>query len=254
MESIEIIPVDASNVDQLGFYCYRSKKNTIGYQSKLAWLKSRFQEGLRVKLLHIDGRLAGFIEFTPAESAWRVLNARGYFVIHCLYSMGRYQRKGYRGLLLQECLEEASAEEKAGVAVVVGDSTFLPGRDIFEKASFQIGESCLDDFEILYHSNDGSVKPSFPTNWEQRRSAFGDGFQLIYAPQCPYNAMYLEVVEAIGEQYGIPTNIVELKDSKEIQAKAPTPVGVYTLLLDGEVILHHPALKKDLVKIMESRV
>lgn len=254
MKNIEIIPVDRTNVDRLGFYCYRSKKKTVGYQSKLDWLKQRFDEGLRVKLLHIEGRLAGFIEYSTAETAWRVLKAPGYYVIHCLYTMGRYQGKGYRTILLKDCMEEAKKLGKEGVAGVVGESTFLPDRDIFDKNGFQSADSCLGSFEILHQPLNGSESPTFPMDWDQRRKSFGDGFQVIYAPQCPYNATYLEVVEKVGEQYGIPTNVIELKDSQEIQAKAPTPVGVYSLLHDGEVILHHPVLEKDLLKLMKVRM
>ena len=52
----------------------------------------------------------------------------------------------------------------------------------------------------------------------------------------------------VGKDLGIPTKIVELKSSNELQSKAPTPVGVYALIHDGEVILNHPVLEKDLRK------
>jgi GNAT superfamily N-acetyltransferase len=253
MNTVEIIPVDESNVDQLGFYCYRSKKKTLGYQSKLDWLKQRFRDGLRIKLLHIDGRLAGFIEYMPAESAWRVLTAPGYLVVHCVYTMGRYQGQGFRSLLVQECIQEAKALNKAGVAVVVGESTFLPGRDIFEKNAFSTSATAMGHFELLHKPLNGSSIPSFPTDWPSRLKPFQHGFHVIYTPQCPYNVMYLDAVRNVGEQYGIPTQIVELTSSQEIQRRAPTPVGVYALIHDGEVILHHPTTEKDLLKLMEAR-
>jgi hypothetical protein len=38
---VKIITVDATNVAQQGFFCYKSKPKTEGYRRKLAWLNSR---------------------------------------------------------------------------------------------------------------------------------------------------------------------------------------------------------------------
>lgn len=47
----EILNVNAENVDEYGFFCMRSKPKSKGYQNKLAWMKKRFKEGLKVKIL-----------------------------------------------------------------------------------------------------------------------------------------------------------------------------------------------------------
>ena len=57
---MKIIDVNETNVDSRGFFCYMSKKKSIGYQRKLAWLKNRFAEGLRIRILELPDR--GFIE------------------------------------------------------------------------------------------------------------------------------------------------------------------------------------------------
>jgi hypothetical protein len=45
---VDIITVDASNVDRYGFFCYKSKPKTAGYRQKRQWLEERFAEGLRL--------------------------------------------------------------------------------------------------------------------------------------------------------------------------------------------------------------
>jgi hypothetical protein len=41
---------------------------------------------MRIKLiLTIDGKQAGFLEYIPGEYTWRVINAPGYLVIHCIW-------------------------------------------------------------------------------------------------------------------------------------------------------------------------
>jgi len=53
----ELIDVGLENVDQTGFFCYMSKKKTEGYQLKLAWLKNRFSEGMKIKMLPLPEQL-----------------------------------------------------------------------------------------------------------------------------------------------------------------------------------------------------
>ena len=94
-QGYEIVTVDAGNVDRLGFFCYMSKPKAPGYRQKRDWLLARFAEGLRIKMLHeTGGRTVGFIETIPGEYAWRVVNALGYTVIHCLWVVGQGKGKG----------------------------------------------------------------------------------------------------------------------------------------------------------------
>lgn len=99
--------IDAENVDRLGFFCYKSKPKTDGYQNKLTWVKDRLEEGMRIKILYDGGRSVGFIEYIPGEHAWRAVEARDYLVIHCLWIVGSGKGKGYGSRLLNECIEDA---------------------------------------------------------------------------------------------------------------------------------------------------
>ena len=91
----EIIEVDETNVSQQGFFCYKSKPKAEGYRRKLNWLKNRFLEGMKTKIVYENGRSVGFIEYIPGESAWRAVNADDYLVIHCIWVVGRGKKKGY---------------------------------------------------------------------------------------------------------------------------------------------------------------
>ena len=83
-KTVEILTVDGSNVDEHGFFCYKSKPKSEGYQNKLGWLREPFDNGLRIKMIHEGERSVGFIEYVPGEHSWRVVDAPGYLVIHCL--------------------------------------------------------------------------------------------------------------------------------------------------------------------------
>jgi len=49
--ALELVDVGAEHVDKTGLFCFMSKKKSEGYQRKLAWLKDRFAEGMRIKML-----------------------------------------------------------------------------------------------------------------------------------------------------------------------------------------------------------
>lgn len=51
-EYIEIVSVDAANVEEYGFFCYKSKPKSVGYGQKLDWLRQRFAEGMRIRILY----------------------------------------------------------------------------------------------------------------------------------------------------------------------------------------------------------
>jgi len=88
----EMIDVGVENIDRTGFFCFMSKKKSEGYQRKLAWLKDRFAEGMRIKMLALPER--GFIEYIPGEHAWRAVHADGYLLVHCLWVVGKSRGKG----------------------------------------------------------------------------------------------------------------------------------------------------------------
>jgi len=53
---VEIVTVDATNVAEQGFFCYKSKRKSVGYRKKLNWLEQRFSESMRIKILYEGDR------------------------------------------------------------------------------------------------------------------------------------------------------------------------------------------------------
>jgi hypothetical protein len=50
----EIIDINEDNVDLDGLFCKKSQKKQIGYQNKVTWIKKRFKEGLKYKMLMMN--------------------------------------------------------------------------------------------------------------------------------------------------------------------------------------------------------
>ena len=129
-KEIEIVEVDGDNVSKTGFFCYMSKKKSEGYQRKLKWLKARFAEGMKIKIIEQGGR--GFIEYIPGEYAWRAVNAEGYLFIHCLWVVGKSKGKGCGSLLLNDCVKEAKRLRMKGLAMVTTEAGDSSGRGLGE--------------------------------------------------------------------------------------------------------------------------
>ena len=88
-----LIDVKEDNVSATGFFCCMSKRKSQGYRRKLDWLRLRFAEGIKIKMLGQGQR--GFIEYLPGEYAWRPVNADGFMMIHCLWVVGKSKGKKY---------------------------------------------------------------------------------------------------------------------------------------------------------------
>lgn len=249
----EITTVDASNVDRLGFFCYMSKPKSPGYRQKLAWLESRFAEGMRIKILHEQGgRDVSFIEYIPGEFAWRAVHAPGYLVIHCLWVVGKGKGKGYGTRLVQECLDDAHAQRLNGVVMVASDRVWLAGKEIFLKNGFVEISQAPPSFQLLVHRFDSGRKPAFPTDWEARMERFGGGITVIRTPQCPYIENGTQAVLEAAQARGIPAKVVEFQSAREVQELSPSPYGVFGILYDGKLLSYHYLLPKDFDKLLNA--
>ncbi len=132
---VELVDLSLTNIDKCDVVCVRGGKNKTGIHSKKDWLKERFKEGLCFKQLIVDGRSWGFIEYLPAEYAWRPISAPGYLFIDCLRVIGRQKGNGYGKMLLDACLNDAEATN--GVAVLSTPHNFAVKKSFFLKQCFK---------------------------------------------------------------------------------------------------------------------
>jgi hypothetical protein len=76
---------------------YRGNKaaKNEGHRRKSDWLKKRYAEGLRYKVLRSrEFGDIGMIEYALGSHAWRPVEVEGYFGIHCLMVNGKHKGKG----------------------------------------------------------------------------------------------------------------------------------------------------------------
>jgi hypothetical protein len=208
-----IIDVNEANISQYPSTCFLNPKN-VGYQIKAEWLKERFSEGLKIKLLYLenDKKCHGFIEY-----------------------VNKFKNKGYGSLLVGECVKDAEKQGKAGVAVIASDGPFMANKDLFLKNGFREVQK-LGVFTLLVKQLKKAAEPKFK-DCEKKLSNYEE-LTIVYSKQCPWVARFMsELPETIKEK-GLEINVVELKTAEQAQA-APSIYAVFNMVNDGKLLADH---------------
>jgi hypothetical protein len=248
-EGFKIVTVDASNVEQEGFFCYKSKRKSAGYQNKLNWLKARLDEGMVIKIVYEGKRSVAFIEYTPAEVAWRVVKAPDHLVIHCLWTVGKGKSKGYGSRLIKECVADARAMDKQGVVMVSSEGVWLAGKEIFLKNGFEAIDQAPPSFDLLVKPLHDGPPLAFPTDWAARAMAFGSGMTVLYTDQCPYIHDAVRQAREAFEGYGIATQAIKLESSEEMQVRSPSPYGIFGIVYEGKLFSYHYLGRREIKRL-----
>ena len=241
-EKATIIDADIQTVGNYGLCGYRDPKNP-GYSQKLEWLKQRFEDGMRIKVLHSekDGTV-GSIEYLPGEYAWRGVHAPGYMFIHCLFILKKaYKGRGYGSQLVEACEKDALDRKKHGVAVVTSKSTWMAKKELFLKRGYQITEDAPPHYQLLVKRfSDDAPLPTFSGNWKGKLARHAEGLTIIHSDQCPYVIKTMNEIPAVArEEFGIEPTIVDLPNCQLAQ-ESPNPYGVFSIVWNGELVADHP--------------
>jgi GNAT superfamily N-acetyltransferase len=254
MEDVQVVDTNADNILEYGVCGSRNIKNA-GFAAKVAWLKARWPEGMKIKTLFSDtDGMQGMIEYLPGEYCWRPVDAGGYMFVHCIFVgiQKAYKGKGYGSLLLQACLEEAKKRKMHGVAAVTRRGPFMAGKDIFAKHGFTVVDTAPPDFELVvtrFHKN--APVPKFKGDQAKRLSLYRQGLTIVRADQCPYSVKNVaEMVGTARTVFGLQPRIVTLGSCEEAQ-NSPCPFGTFCIVHDGKVIACHPISNTRFTNIMK---
>lgn len=247
---MKLIDVTADNVQKLGFFCKMSQPKSDGYRRKMGWLQARFGEGLRIKLLDLQQGGRGFIEYLPGEHAWRAVNSRGFMFIHCLWVVGASKGKGYATQLLKACIADAKREGCKGVAMLASAGNWLMSPDLLEKNGFAQVDAAPPTYSLWALPFGKTRNPSLPDDWSARAKRLGRGLTVVRSDQCPYLDDAAAFAVGAAKSAGLSFRVVAFEDAKTLQACAPSPYGVFALVLDGRVLSHHYLLPKQLKPLL----
>src|SRR3972149_412552 len=215
MREYEIVDTNADNIGGCSFCGYKSGKNE-GHRRKLDWLKKRYAEGLRFKVLRSrEFGDIGMIEYAPGSHAWRPVEAEGYLVIHCLMVNGKHKGKGLGALLLDSCLKDAKKNKCRGVAVVTSSDSFMAER-------------------------------------ERVLKRYKKGLTILAADQCPMVPKCVEDISQAARALGLKPKVVRVRSAKASR-ELPTPYGMFSIIYDGRLIVERPVSGTRFTNIMLKR-
>jgi GNAT superfamily N-acetyltransferase len=229
--------VTPSNREALGIFCIKNRK-AKGYLAKGAWYDRHYEAGLRILIAEDDkGKQLGFIEFVPAEKAWRPVLAPGYLFIHCIMVYGKKERqKGVGSALIQACETRALKDGKQGICTFSSQGAWLAGAQLFEKNGYsQAGES--GRFELWYKPlRKTADQPSFRDR--SGELAKYQGWHLLYSDQCPWHEKSVTDLMDEARDRGIDLKVRRLDNPQEAQ-EAPFGYGTFGLIYNGKLLADH---------------
>ncbi len=252
-ENTRIVNINEENISEYPPSCFLNPKNE-GYLTKVDWLKERFSEGMKIKLLYLgdEKKSAGFIEYVPGEFAWRAVNASGYMFIHCIYINGnKNKEKGLGTLLIDECFKDAEKAGMAGIAVITSEGTFMAGKSLFLKNGFeQVGES-KPSFSLLVRKTSDLPDPSF-RNTEDILKEYS-GLNIVYSDQCPWVSRSIPELKETAEEHGLAIKTRRISCPEDAQ-NAPSVYSTFNLVYDGKLLSDHYISKRRFENILKKEV
>jgi len=234
---MKFINLTPENVNEHGFFCVKNVKSEE-FKKKKDWYSRAYSEGLRIKIMVNEaGKQIGYIEFVPAENAWRPIHAPGFMFIQCLFMYSNKDKNiGNGSLLIKACEEEAKKLNLKGVCTMTSKGTFIADKRLFEKNGFTQVDK-LERFELMTKKfNSKFVDPKL-IDWTKEREKY-QGWHLLYADQCPWHSKSVSALQEVAKEFKINLNIRKLTSSTEAKT-APSGFGTFSLLHDGKLLEDH---------------
>lgn len=247
---MEYIKVTKNNLEQEHICCAISNNKDVQVASKKAWLAERFDEGL-VFLKSVE-RGKCFIEYIPAENAWNPIVADNYMYIDCLWVSGSFKGNGYSNDLLNECIRDSKEKGKSGLCILSSakKKPFLADPKYLSHKGFTVCDEADNGIQLWYLPFAKNAKVPKFKECAKHPHTDEKGYVLYYTSQCPFNAKYVPVLEAVAKEKGVSFKAIHLQSKSEAQ-NAPTPITTYAFFRDGAYLTNEQMNDKRFLKVID---
>jgi ribosomal protein S18 acetylase RimI-like enzyme len=218
-----------------------------GVERKKEFLARALEQGLVFRKLEVRGKV--FIEYAPAEVAWRPVVAPGYLVIHCFWVSGRYKGQGLGRDLLQHCIDDA--KDRQGVVSVTGRKPYLTDTRFYLRQGFELVEQTNTGFDLVcYRRNRQANLPRFAESARRGTVSQREGVHFEYVHQCPFVPGCLRDMADVARELNLVVSTRHLNTIEKAQSAA-SPFGTFGAFLYGDFITHElmsPRKFRDLIR------
>ena len=251
MSAFQIIDVTPGNVGQETLFCIRDLKNP-GFHNKKLWFADRYKEGLKLKIIKQEGKMIAFIEYLPAEFAWRPVHAPGYMFIHCMYVYAKKDHnQGYGSELLKLCEGDTLSSGMSGMTAMTSNGSWIFDNRLFLKNGFSEVDK-RDRFELMAKKLKANTPDPCLIDWTVEQKKYS-GWHLIYADQCPWHEKSVNDLSKTAKEFGLNMNVHQLTTAAESR-KAPSGFGVFSLVYNGKLLADHYISKTRFVNILKKEL
>jgi predicted GNAT family acetyltransferase len=188
----------------------------------------------------LDERAKVFVEYLPIEKAWKPVVGEHCLLINCLWVSGRFKGQGLAKRLLDECIFDARAQGKQGVAVVSSTvvKPFLTEAAFYRKHGFQLVDQAAPWFELLFLPLEPQVEA--PRFSERARLGLGGnscGITFVWSSQCPFMAEYVASMAQQAREQDHLVECIELESARQAQ-ELGSPFGTMGMYFQGKFVNH----------------
>jgi ribosomal protein S18 acetylase RimI-like enzyme len=248
-----LLELTKENIESEHICCAMSDpKSAAGVAAKKAALRRVIPDGFKFVKLDVRGKV--FMEYGPAEQAFRPVEADGYTVIHCFWVSGQYKGKGHARRLLEHCISDSAGTN--GLVVVTSSKKkvpFLTERGFFLKHGFESVDSAPPHFELLVRKfRSDAPDPQFSDSVRTGGIPGDKGVTIVHSDFCPFIPVYLEETVAAARKHGYEVTTQKLSSSEDVKA-GPSPSGLLGIYVEGEFLTHEVLNEKRFDKLMEKR-
>lgn len=233
-----IINVNLENLDEEHICCAigNDKTNRKRAEEKKEWLRKQIPNGFVFKKVDVRGKV--FIEYVPAEYAWKPIDAPGYNIINCFWVSGRYKGQGYGRKLLEEAIRDTGNSNGLAVVTSRKKMAWMVDRRMFLKFGFEPCDEAPPYFELLVRKNDPSVPdPAFRESARKGSIEDDQGVVIIYSHQCPFHEDFVNMMIETAHNAGFRAKKVYI-DTLEAARNVPYANGLVGVYLKGKFMAH----------------
>jgi L-amino acid N-acyltransferase YncA len=249
---MEIVNITTENASKHSFFCIKDTKEA-GFHAKLIWFKKRQKEGLKLKVAYADdGKQIGFIEYVPAEFAWRPVDAMDWLFIHCIMVYpNKYRHSGTAIYLINAAINDAQKTARSGVCTMTSQGPWIATNKVFSKTGFTKVDK-RGRFELMALQTKEDTKAPKLLDWESKLSDY-QGWHLLYADQCPWHDKGVKALINTATEIGIKLNVKQIESAEEAR-QSPSGFGVFALIHDGKLLEDHYISKRRFETIIENEL
>ena len=254
MNTTEIITLNPGNITDEHICCAIGNDNTSQSRAmqKKEWLKKQFGNGFVFKKVNVRGKV--FIEYVPAEYAWKPVEAPGYNMINCFWVSGRYKGQGYGRLLMEDCIKDSKDKNGLVVVSVKKNMDWLTPKKFYQKFGFETVDEAPPAFELLVKKfNKDATDPSFKDVVRSGSIEDKEGVVIMYSHQCPFHEDFVEIMLATVRDMGLTAKKIRI-DSLEAAQNVPYPTGLAGIYLNGQFLSYEITTAKRFENILREHL